>query len=120
MVSILESSDAAATTQLLFNLSESFWSVGALFFGLWLIPMGWAATTSGRFPTALGWILVFGGIGYVVSAFVEFVFDAPTSLVDVFAIPVTVGEVWMIGYLLLVGIRPAVVDSSHADALTAG
>ena len=50
--------DAAATTQLLFRLSESFWGVGAVFFGLWLIPMGWVAATSGLAapapPTSVG------------------------------------------------------------------
>ena len=48
-----------------FRLSESFWGVGALFFGLWLIPMGWVAATSTRFPQALGWILIVGGGCYI-------------------------------------------------------
>ena len=99
--------DAAGTTQLLFRLSESFWGVGGLFFGLWLIPMGWVAATSGRFPRALGWILVAGGVGYVASAFVEYAVDASAWLADALVIPATAGEVWMIGYLLVVGIRPA-------------
>jgi hypothetical protein len=107
--------DPAATTQLLFRLSESSWGVGALFFGLWLIPMGWVAVTSGRFPRALGWILVAGGVAYVASAFVEYAVDAPAGLVDVLAIPATVGELWMIGYLLVVGIRPAAEGPARAD-----
>ena len=98
--------DAAATTQLLFRLSENLWGVAAIFFGLWLVPMGWAAATSGRFPRALGWILIAGGVGYVASAFVDYAVDAPTWLVDALAIPATVGEFWMIGYLLVVGLRP--------------
>ncbi len=112
--------DAAATTQLLFRLSESFWASSALFFGLWLIPMGWVAATSGRFPRALGWILVAGGLGYIVSAFVEYAVDAPTWLVDALAIPATVGEFWMIAYLLVVGIRPAAEGPSRADAPVSG
>jgi len=100
--------DAAATAQLLFQLSESFWSVGALFFGLWLIPMGWVAATCGRFPPVLGWVLVAGGVAYVVSAFVEnAVATTPASLAGALTIPATIGEFWMIGYLLMVGIRPA-------------
>jgi len=110
--------DAAATTQLLFGLSENFWGVGALFFGLWLIPMGWVAATSGRFPQALGWILVAGGVGYVASAFVEYAVDAQTWLVDALTLTAA-GELWMIGYLLVVGIRPAAEGSSRADAQAA-
>jgi len=107
--------DAAGTSQLLFRLSESFWGVGALFFGLWLIPMGWIAATRGRFPQVLGWILVGGGVAYVASAFVDAA-DAPTWFVSALAIPATVGELWMIGYLLVVGIRPAAEDPPPADA----
>jgi hypothetical protein len=107
--------DAAATTQLLFGLSASFWGVGALFFGLWLIPMGWVAATSGGFPRALGWILIAGGGGYVAGAFVEYGVDAPTWLVSALTIPATVGEFWMIGYLLVVGIPPAAEGPSGAD-----
>ena len=112
--------DRAATTQLLFALSESFWGVGALFFGLWLIPMGWVAATSGRFPRALGWILVAGGVGYVVSAFVDYAIDGPTWLVSALAIPATIGELWMIGYLLAVGIRPTAERPSRPDAEVTG
>ena len=110
--------DPAATAQLLFGLSESFWGVGALFFGLWLIPMGWVAATSGRFPRALGWILVAGGVCYIASAFVEYAVEAPAWLVDALAIPATVGEVWMIGYLLVVGIRPAADVPARAEPQT--
>lgn len=38
---------------------------------------------------------------------VEYAVDAPTWLVAALAIPATVGEFWMIAYLLVVGIRPA-------------
>jgi len=112
--------DPAATTQLLFRLSESFWGVGALFFGLWLIPMGWVAATSGRLPSALGWILVAGGVAYVASAFLEYAFDAPAWAADAVAIPATIGELWMIGYLLVFGIRPAVERPLRASVPTTG
>jgi hypothetical protein len=112
--------DPAATTQLLFRLSESFWGVGALFFGLWLVPMGWVAATSSRFPRALGWILVAGGAGYIASAFVEYAADAPTAVVNVLTIPATVGELWMIGYLLVVGIRPRAARLSPPDHEASG
>ncbi|HMO10213.1 MAG TPA: DUF4386 family protein, partial [Actinotalea sp.] len=70
------------------------------------IPMGHAARTSGRMPAVLGWLLVGGGAGYVLSAFVDLgVAGAPAWLVDGLTLPATVGEFWMIGYLLAVGVR---------------
>ncbi len=100
--------DAAATVQLLFQLSADAWGVGALCFGLWLIPMDHVAASSGRMPGALGGILIVGGVGYILSAFVDHgLTEAPTWLVEGLTIPVSVGAFWMIGYLLSVGIRPA-------------
>ena len=52
--SLLAGGDPAAAVGLLHQLSTHAWGIGALFFGLWLIPMGWAAVTTGRFPAPLG------------------------------------------------------------------
>jgi hypothetical protein len=98
--------DPAATAQLMYELSANAWGVGALFFGLWLVPMGHVAASSGRMPKWLGWTLIVGGCGYVLSALLGYgVADAPTGLVEALPFPATVGEFWMIGYLLTVGIR---------------
>ncbi|MEZ5412150.1 MAG: DUF4386 domain-containing protein [Acidimicrobiales bacterium] len=103
---VIGGTDAAATVGLLFLLSTHAWGIGALFFGLWLIPMGWAAVTTGRFPVALGWLLIAGGVGYILSpALNNGLAYPPGALVDGLAFPATVGELWMIGYLLIRGIR---------------
>lgn len=100
--------DQAAAVGLLQQLSAHAWGTGALFFGLWLIPMGWAAVTTGRFPVVLGWVLIAGGVGYLLSAAVDHAFaDAPGVLIEGLAMPASVGEFWMIGFLLIRGIRPA-------------
>lgn len=98
--------DTAATVQLMHQLSTGSWGVGSLFFGLWLIPMGHIAASSGRMPRWLGRILILGGAGYLLSAFISHgVAGAPTWLVDLLSLPATVGELWMIGYLLIIGLR---------------
>lgn len=96
-----------ATAQLLYELSSNAWGIGGLFFGLWLIPMGYVAATSGRMPRALGWILMVGGLGYVASAILRYAIPGvSTSLVEALPIVATVGELWMIGFLLVRGLRP--------------
>ncbi|MQC19318.1 MAG: DUF4386 domain-containing protein [Chloroflexi bacterium] len=116
--STLASGDAVATVGLLQELSVNAWGFGALFFGLWLIPMGWVAIATERFPPVMGWILIAGGIGYVASALIGYgVVDAPSLLVEGITYPATVGEFWMIGYLLVKGIRPA--PAGGEDAATA-
>ncbi len=104
--------DAAATVHVLYLVSGNLWDVGALFFGLWLIPVGWCALRSGWMPRALGWILVGGGIGYVLSAFVGYLVPDVPVLADVLTYPATVGEFWMIGYLLVRGVRRHALDQA--------
>lgn len=100
--------DAAGTVGLMYELSANSWGMGSLFFGLWLIPMGWVAVTSARFPRVLGWILVGGGVAYVLSGLIGYgIAEAPDSVTAGLAFPATVGELWMIGYLLIKGIRRA-------------
>jgi hypothetical protein len=97
---------AAATVQLMYELSGAFWGVGALFFGLWLIPMGYLVLASRWMPRPLGWILIGGGVGYILSAFVVYVVpDAPGGFETALISLATVGEFWMIGYLLIKGVR---------------
>ena len=109
--------DAASTVALLFRISDGFWLAGGLFFGLWLIPMGAYVLSTSRMPRLLGWILVVGGVGYIVGTALGVGWaGAPAWLVDGLPLPATVGELWMIGYLLIRGIRPVPSDSAAAPA----
>lgn len=90
--------------QLLSNIISNAWVVGGLFFGLWLIPMGYVVITSKRMPIWLGRTLIIGGIGYILSTFFNCI-GFSHSLLDLLTIPATIGEFWMIGYLLIYGIR---------------
>lgn len=91
--------------QLLSSMISYAWVIGGLFFGLWLIPMGYVVIASGRMPLWLGRTLIIGGIGYVLSTFVKCL-GFTHALVDMLIIPSAIGEFWMIGYLLIYGIRP--------------
>ena len=82
------------------------WGVGSLFFGLWLIPMGYTVVSSQRMPVWLGRVLILGGFGYLANAFIQYM-GISGAWVDILVIPATVGEFWMIAYLLIFGIRPS-------------
>ena len=96
---------AAATVQLLYVASGHLWGVAAVFFGLWLIPMGRLVIRSRWLPQALGWILIAGGVGYVVSAFVSYAFPNTDVITQLLTVPATIGEIWIMGYLTIVGVR---------------
>lgn len=92
--------------ELLVGLMTNAWSIGGLFFGLWLIPMGYLITTSKRMPVWLGRILMIGGSGYLIQTIIK-CYGIQSPYIDILVIPATIGEFWMIGYLLIYGIRPA-------------
>jgi len=103
---LMPAGDAAGTVQLMYLVSGQLWEVGALFFGLWLVPMGWLVLRSGWMPRPLGWILVGGGVGYVCSAFVGQLAPDAEVVTGALTLPATVGELWMVGYLLARGVNP--------------
>jgi hypothetical protein len=91
--------------QLLSQFVKHGWGVGSLFFGMWLIPMGYIVASSRRMPVWLGRVLLVGGAGYIASAFIGYM-GVGGEWVGILTVPATVGEFWMIGYLLIFGIRP--------------
>lgn len=97
--------DKVAGIDLLTKIISNAWGIGGLFFGLWLIPLGYIITSSKRMPVGLGRTLILGGIGYLVSTFIKYA-GISGSWVGALTLPATVGEFWMIGYLLIFGIRP--------------
>jgi hypothetical protein len=108
--------DAAAPGQalLLYRLVAGLWAAGAVFFGLWLIPMGWLVLRSAWMPRPLGHVLVVGGVGYVISAFVGLAAPDLRLVADLLAAPASVGEFWMVGYLLVRGVRERTAHAAHA------
>lgn len=96
----------AATAQLMYVASDHLWLAGQVFFGLWLVPMGRLVLLSGWMPRPLGWILVVGGAAYVIGPFLAYLTGARLAA-DLVVVPATIGEFWMIGYLLLRGVRVA-------------
>jgi hypothetical protein len=103
--SVQSMEDKIVSIYILQNLIANAWGVGSLFFGLWLLPMGYIVIKSKRMPVWLGRTLLLGGFGYIVNVFIGYSgidFDYSSFL----TLPATIGEFWIIGYLLIFGIRP--------------
>ena len=98
-------SDKLIMVQIFDQVIKNAWGVGSLFFGLWLLPMGYIIVSSQRMPIWLGRTLILGGVGYIASAFLDYG-GFHFSWIDLLTIPATIGEFWIIGYLLVFGIRP--------------
>ena len=96
--------DKVLLIQVFQNIISNAWGIGGLFFGLWLLPMGYIVIKSKRMPIWLGRVIILGGIGYLTSTFIRYA-GIDFSFNKYLMLPATIGEFWMIGYLLIFGIR---------------
>lgn len=109
---------ANALVLLLLNLQHYGFLIAQIFFGLWLLPMGYLVYRSGMFPKALGVMLVAGGVCYLVDMLTTFLLpDLGKQVHGLLAVPPTIAEVWMVGYLLVRGVR---VPARNIPAASAG
>ena len=78
-----------------------------VFFGLWLVPLGYLAYMSaGLFPKWLGVLLVVGGVCYLIDLLAAFLVpDFGKTIHTSIVIPCAVAEISMVVYLLVVGVK---------------
>jgi hypothetical protein len=80
--------------------------IAQIFFGLWLVPLGYLAYKSGWFPKALGVLLIVGAAGYLVDMLAAFLVpDFGKAIHGYVTVPSAIAEVWMVVYLLVIGVR---------------
>lgn len=76
--------------------------IAQVFWGLWLIPMGYLVYKSGFFPQILGVLLVIAGLGYLTDSFVHFLFP---NFGVVFTMFTFIGEALFPLWLLIKGVN---------------
>jgi hypothetical protein len=108
-----------ALVLLLLDIHNYGFLIAQIFFGLWLLPLGYLVYRSRMFPRALGVVLVVAGASYLIDVLVAFVSpDVSRAIHGYLAIPPAVGEVWMLGYLLVFGVR-APAEHKRVSAVAA-
>jgi hypothetical protein len=97
------------------NLHELGYLIGQVFFGLWLIPLGYLAFKSGYFPRVLGVLVILGGFAQLTDTFASLLFPSYDGLfltvIGVFGFSEILFCVW----LLLIGVkiqRPQAISST--------
>jgi hypothetical protein len=92
--------------------------IAQIFFGLWLIPIGYLAYRSaGWFPKWLGMVLIVGGVCYLVDLLAAFLVpDIGPKIHTFLVIPSAIAEIAMVLYLLVIGVRTAKPDEHIPSA----
>ena len=81
--------------------------IAQIFFGLWLVPLGYLAyRSSGMFPKWLGVLLIVGGVCYLVDLLAAFLVpDVGNAIHSYIVIPSALAEISMVIYLLVIGVK---------------
>ena len=109
-----------ALAMVLLELQHYGYAIAGIFFGLWLVPLGYLAFKSDMFPKVLGIVLVVGGISYLVDTLAAFVAPEFTPTIHPLAALLGgVAEISTLGYLLVKGVRsPLPMDRPSPAAST--
>jgi Domain of unknown function (DUF4386) len=81
--------------------------VAEVFWGLWLLPLGYLVFRSGLLPKVLGIFLVAGCFGYVIDVFATITFSAylSSAIADFITMPASIGELGTCFWLVVFGAR---------------
>jgi Domain of unknown function (DUF4386) len=86
--------------------------IAQIFFGLWLVPLGYLAYRSRLFPRALGVALIVGAACYLVDTLAAFLVpDLGKAIHGYITIPSAIAEVSMLVYLLVIGVNTKTSDA---------
>ncbi len=81
--------------------------IATIFYGLWLMPLGYLSyTSSGLLPKWLGVLLIVGGACYLVDVLTQFLVpDFGQRIATLVVIPSAIAEIATLAYLLVIGVK---------------
>jgi len=108
---------SSALVLLLLEIHHYGFLAAQIFFGLWLVPLGYLAYKSRMFPKALGILLIVGGAFYLVGLLAVFLVPDYGEKINTFVtLPSAIAEISMVLYLLVFGVRTPKLDARLAAA----
>ena len=111
-LSVFTSGQREALALLLVGLHSRALDIAAIFWGLWLVPLGLLVYESGFAPRVIGGLLVIAGAAYVLAAFTALLVPQYGSLVaNLAAVPEGLGEISFVIWLFAGRTRAMTVAS---------
>lgn len=104
-LSVFDNSQRDALAMLFLGLHADGANVANILWGLWLLPFGALIMRSGFFPRILGAWLIANGFALVAVSLTGLLLPAHLNTVNRIAILPELGELWMMAWLLIRGVR---------------
>jgi len=92
-------------TMLFVDMHHDGYLIAQMFFGLWLVPLGYLVVRSGFLPKVLGVLLALGGVAYVVDLLARFLAPDVGEAISPYVLVPVYSEVVFVAYLLVKGVR---------------
>jgi len=112
-VAALGTASSNALVLLLLDLQHNGLLIATIFYGLWLMPLGYLAYRSaGMLPRWLGVLLIVGGACYLVDVLAQFLVpDIGERIATFVVIPSAIAEIATLAYLLVIGVKTPKPDA---------
>jgi hypothetical protein len=102
----LDEPQRIALMRLFLNLRGAGFDVAAIFWGLWLFPLGLLVYRSGFIPRFLGILLLAGCFAYLANSFTALVWPHYEDAVARWMNPIQLVEMLFMAWLLIMGAKP--------------
>lgn len=109
---------ATAMSALFLELHSYGYAIAQIFFGLWLLPLGYLVLVSGLFPRPLGILVMIGCAGYLAGIPFTYLIPGAEVLSMIVSLPAFVAEMALIAWLLIKGVRSARIPDVPLPAPT--
>jgi hypothetical protein len=119
LLSVIEKPQRDALAMLFIKLHGVGLDIAAIFWGLWLFPLGLLVYRSGFFPRILGILLIANCFSYVVNSLTSLILPHYEAIVASWVTPFGFGELLFMFWLLIIGAIPK-PSASPAASATAG
>jgi hypothetical protein len=116
-LSIFDKTQREALAMLFLNLHSQGLGIAAIFWGLWLFPMGLLVYRSGFLPRILGVLLMANCFSYVVTTFTSLIVPQYGNIANRWMMPLQFGELVFMFWLLIMGAKPKAFAGSESAGL---
>jgi hypothetical protein len=102
---VFSSEQLQALMMFFLNMNEQGIFIATIFWGLWLLPLGYLIYNSGYFPKILSVLMILAGIGYTLEPFVRFLLPNFTAMILPVLYLLVMGEIIFMGWVVLKGAK---------------
>jgi hypothetical protein len=116
-LSIFEKPQRDSLAMLFLNLHSYGFDITAIFWGLWLFPLGLLVYWSGFIPRLLGVLLVLNGFTFPVNSFTSLLLPQYENIVSRWMKPLSFAELLFMFWLLIMGAKPKPLPGPASPAV---